>query len=192
MEKITLYVPSPEELWFRQTMLSDPETMAYNAHWDVDDDRYHPDTGCIDFPRENWEEWYRDWTNAEPLRYFAYVRREADGAFLGEVNFHYTRDKDWWDMGIVLYAPYRGRGYAGAALRLLLDHAFMDCGVTRVHNEFEISRNEVSAWKAHISAGFHDVETVNGVRHMMITREEYRMSSAEMKKNEKQETEGVP
>ena len=48
-------------------------------------------------------------------------------------------------MGIVLYAPYRGKGYAVTALKLMLDHAFRVCGISRFHNDFEIARNEVSA-----------------------------------------------
>ena len=27
------YAPSVEELWFRQRMLADPETMSYNRAW---------------------------------------------------------------------------------------------------------------------------------------------------------------
>ena len=31
--KLTLYTPTLEDLWFRQRMLEDPETMAYNHAW---------------------------------------------------------------------------------------------------------------------------------------------------------------
>ena len=36
MEKLELYIPKPEDLWFYQKMTSDPETMSYNAGWDVE------------------------------------------------------------------------------------------------------------------------------------------------------------
>ena len=36
MEQLELYVPKLEELWFYQKMMADPETMSYNANWDVD------------------------------------------------------------------------------------------------------------------------------------------------------------
>lgn len=49
MEKLELYIPKLEDLWFYQKMMSDPETMSYNAGWDVDYDGYHRDTGCIDY-----------------------------------------------------------------------------------------------------------------------------------------------
>ena len=45
MEQLELYVPKLEDLWFYQKMMSDPETMSYNANWDVNYDGYHRDTG---------------------------------------------------------------------------------------------------------------------------------------------------
>lgn len=32
IQKVELYVPKLEELWFYQKMLSDPEAMSYNAN----------------------------------------------------------------------------------------------------------------------------------------------------------------
>ncbi len=48
---LTLHVPELSELGFRQRLLSDPETMSYNAGCDLGFPGYHNDTGCIDFPR---------------------------------------------------------------------------------------------------------------------------------------------
>ena len=173
MHNLTLYIPKLEELWFYQKMLADPTTMSYNANWDVDSDGYHRDTGCIDFPESEWEAWYQRWIGQEPRRFYAYILRESDGQWIGDVNFHYTPEKDWWDMGIVIYAPYRGMGYATPALRLLLDHAFRVCGIGRIHNDFEAVRGEISAWQCHLSAGFRDLGITDGFRQMMITKEEY-------------------
>lgn len=170
---LELYIPRLDELWFSQKMLADPDTMAYNANWDVSYDGYHRDTGCIDFPESEWADWYAHWIGQEPKRFYAYIRRKADGAWIGNVNFHCTQDKDWWDMGIVLYAPYRGRGYGTAALKLLLRHAFRECGIRRIHNDFELARNEQSAWQTHFSAGFREVSRENGWLTVEITQEEY-------------------
>ena len=172
MCELTLYVPEIEDLWFRQRLMADPATMSYNANWPVNYEGYHRETGCIDFPREWWADWYADWMDAKPERWYAYIRRGADGAWLGEVCFHHTPEKDWWDMGIIIFAPFRGQGYASPALRLLAAEAF-DCGVSRLHNDFEVARNEVSAWKAHLAAGFRDAGTENGVRHFLLTPEDF-------------------
>lgn len=170
MEKIDLYIPKLNELWFRQEMLSDPSTMSYNANYD-EFEGYNKDTGCIDFPKTKWADWYGFWVDNEPKRFYAYIRRTADGVFVGEINFHFTPEEDRWDMGIVIYAPYRGNGYAVPALRLMLEHAFKDCGVTKLHNYFETTR--YAAVKAHLAVGFRDAGVVNGIRHFIITREEY-------------------
>ncbi len=41
---VALYIPTLEDLWFRQKFLSDSETMSYNHAWG----------GTIDFPEEKW------------------------------------------------------------------------------------------------------------------------------------------
>ena len=48
---ITLYTPSLEDLWFRQKMMADEETMSYNHAWG----------GTIPFPKETWHGWYDFW-----------------------------------------------------------------------------------------------------------------------------------
>ncbi len=172
-QMLELYIPKQEDLWFHQKMLSDPATMSYNANWDVSYDGYHRDTGCIDFPESEWAEWYSYMIGNEPEQFYAYIRRKSDGVWIGDVCFHYTPDKDWWDMGIVIYAPYRGNGYATPALKLMLDHAFKVCKVSRIHNDFELARNEVSAWQAHFSAGFQEVSRDNSWLEVMVTREQW-------------------
>ncbi len=48
---IQLYKPQLDDLWFRQRMMADPETMSYNRAWG----------GTIPFPKEKWKAWYDDW-----------------------------------------------------------------------------------------------------------------------------------
>ena len=163
MEKLELYIPKQEDLWFYQKMVSDPETMSYNDHWG----------GCIDYPDEVLPDWYAHWVGQEPERFYAYIKRSSDGSWIGDVNFHYTPDKDWWDMGIVIYAPYRGKGYAVPALKLMLDHAFRNCGISRIHNDFAVDRNEIADWETHRKAGFKELGVEEGFLQMMITKEDY-------------------
>ena len=168
---IDLYIPKREDLWFYQKMMSDPETMSYNAGWDVDFDGYHRDTGCIDYPDEVLDDWYAQWVGMEPDRFYAYIRRTSDGMWIGDVNFHHSPEKDWWDMGIVIYAPYRGKGYAAPALKLLLDRAFRVCGISRLHNDFETTRD--AAWAIHRKVGFREAGVEDGLLQLILTREEY-------------------
>lgn len=171
MEQLRLYVPWLEDLWFRQQMMADPATMAYDAGYDVAFPGYHRDTGCIDFPEASWASWYGEWVNREPERYYAYIQRSHDGQWLGEVCLHRSPENDWWDMGILIHAPFRGRGYGAPALRLLLDHAFVKMGIACVHNDFESARKEAS--RIHREVGFQETGETNGIMGWRITREEY-------------------
>lgn len=56
--------------------------------------------------------------NTEGRRYYRYLKGQ-DGAFLGEVAYHYEADCGAYMANVILYAPYRGRGYGGRALDLL-------------------------------------------------------------------------
>ena len=158
---VELYIPKLEDLWFYQKMMSDPETMSYNDPWG----------GCIDYPDEVLPDWYVNWVGKEPERFYAYIKRSSDGAWIGDVNFHYTPERDWWDMGIVIYAPFRGKGYAVPALKLLLDHAFLDCGISRLHNDFETTRDAARA--IHRKVGFKEMGVEDGILQLILTKEDY-------------------
>lgn len=150
--------------------MADPATMAYNRGY-APFEGYHPDTGCIDFPREDWENWYQYFIGQEPERFYAYVRRKEDGAFLGEVNVHLENHGEWYDMGIVIEAKYRGMGYSKEALSLLLEYAFKTLGAQAVHNDFEETRT--AAVKTHLACGFREYRRENGILELLITREMY-------------------
>ena len=169
--ELELYIPRLEDLWFYQKMMSDPETMSYNAGWDVDYAGYHQDTGCIDYPDEQLPGWHAYWVGQEPTRFYAYIRRKTDGAWIGDVNFHYIPEDDWHDVGIVIYAPYRGMGFSVPALRLLLDRAFRICSIRTLHNEFETTRDV--AWIIHRKVGFQEIGMVDGLLQMVITKDDY-------------------
>lgn len=94
-----------------------------------------------------------------------------NGEFVGDVNAHKSAECDWYEMGIVIEAKHRGKGYASEGLNLLLHHAFMDMGAKAVHNDFESSRT--AAIKAHEHAGFHVYKEENGIIELLITKEEF-------------------
>lgn len=165
---IQLYVPKPEDLWFRQKLLGDPESMSYNRGYELDIPTYHKDTGCIDFPKEAWEGWYSRWVGAEPERFYAYLR---DGDFLGEVNLYETDGPGVYEMGIVLHSSQRGKGYARAGMALLLDHAFGEMGAGEVTNRFERTRE--AALKVHQDAGFQVTGEEGGVLRLSLKRENW-------------------
>lgn len=170
-ESLYLHIPAYEELWYRQKIMQDPDTMSYNKGYDLNFNDYDKATGCIDFPKKKWVDWYNYFIEQEPHRFYAYIVRESDGEFIGEVNVHRNLDAGWYEMGIVLEAKYRGKGYAVAALRLLLQYAFEKIGVEAVHNEFEEERS--IALQTHLSAGFTRYRQENRIIELLITKEQY-------------------
>ena len=170
-ESLSLHIPACDELWYRQQLMQDPGTMSYNKGYDLNFAGYDKATGCIDFPREDWADWHAYFVGQEPKRFYAYIIRQSDGAFLGEVNVHRNEDAHWYEMGIVLEAKHRGRGYAADALGLLLRHAFEAMDADAVHNDFEETRT--AAVRAHLSAGFSEYRRKNGILELLITREQY-------------------
>ena len=65
---LTLYAPKLEDLWFRQMMLSDEETMSYNHAWG----------GTIPWPESKWESWYDRWMiHHEGKRYYRYLKNKV-------------------------------------------------------------------------------------------------------------------
>ena len=163
-ETVQLYIPTLEELDFYQSRLLDPDTMSYNAPW-------FPPNGCIPFPKEKWEPWYERWVNQEPERFYAYLQRTDDKAFVGDVNFHYNQEDDWWDMGIVILAEERGKGYAKQGLKLLLQRAFEVNNLPLLHNHFE--RGRKAAYHLHLLNGFKEGHEEEGIAHLYLTREDY-------------------
>jgi 2-C-methyl-D-erythritol 2,4-cyclodiphosphate synthase len=114
MMELRLYQPQYYELFFRERLLSDPATMAFNRGKEPSED-YHPDTGCIDFPRSHWALWYNFWMEREPETFYAVV---ADGRTpLGEISWFF--DGEAYRVGMILKKEYRGKGYCAPALDLL-------------------------------------------------------------------------
>lgn len=167
---IALYVPKLEELWFRKQLLSDPATMSYNRGYKLDTPTYHNDTGCIDFPEEDWEAWYARWVGTEPSaersRFYAYLRKVETGEFLGEGNLYQTDSPGSYEMGIVLHSAQRGKGYSQEGIRLLLNYAFHEMGAREVTNCFE--RTRAAALKIHRDAGFRIAKEDNGLVYLTL------------------------
>ena len=153
MKNISLYIPNIEDYWFEELMESDPETMSYNAGYDVSYYGYHYDTGCIDFPQERWNIAYERRVNEN--RYFAYIKDNTIDEFVGYVNYQFIKDENRYDCGIVIYSKFRGKGYAKKGLMLLCEEAKKN-GVTEMYDNFEIDRG--NTLKIFEAVGFKIVE----------------------------------
>ena len=121
MKSVSLYVPKIEDLWFRQLVMSDPQSMSYNAGYDVSYDGYHYDTGCIDFPKSNWESWHKEKIENGKI-FFAYIVDNETKDFVGYLNYHKDSEGKY-QMGIVIHSLHQGKGYMRPALLKLIETA---------------------------------------------------------------------
>ena len=136
---LELYKPKYEDLWFRQLMLEDNDTMSYNHSWG----------GAIPFPKEDWHDWYDYWIiNNENKRYYRYLK--LDNTFIGEVSYHYDNEINNYVMGIIIYSKYRHYGYGKQGLELLCKIA-KDNGIKYLYDDIAIDN---SAIKLFLDNGF--------------------------------------
>lgn len=111
---LRLYKPALEEMWFRQELLSDPDTMSYN----------HAYGGVISFPKEKWQGWYHDWlVENENKRFYRYLLNMATNQFIGEAAYYLDDTRSIYICDIIVYAKYRGNGYGTEGLLILCEAA---------------------------------------------------------------------
>ena len=135
---LTLYKPIYEDLWFRQMMLADEDTMSYNHAWG----------GTISWPEDQWEDWYDNWiTDHNCRRYYRYLKNN-EGQFVGEIAYHYDTDMQHETANVIIYSPYRRRGYGSEALDLLCKAA-KDNGISVLYDDIAIDNPAISLFLKH-------------------------------------------
>lgn len=153
MKNIELIEPKLEEYYYEKKINEDKDTMSYNAGYNISLDRYHYDTGCVDFPKKIWKEMYDK--RKRENRYFAYIKDNDLNKYVGYVNYQYNKSDNRYECGIVIESKYRGKGYSKQALTLLCDVAKSD-GIKELYDNFEIDRQHTL--NIFESVGFEIVE----------------------------------
>lgn len=153
---ISLYVPTHEDYWFERKLLTDVETMYYNAGYECNVDGYDYNTGCIEFDSDTWEDRYK--TRSESDFYTAYIK--AKDKFVGFVSYKYDIKRNIYVCGMLIDANERDRGYAKAGLRLLLDVARND-GIEEMYSCFADGKTITDIFT---SAGFKIVKEYEWTR----------------------------
>ena len=135
---LTTYIPEYNDLSFRQLMLSDEETMSYNKAWG----------GTIPWPREEWADWYDWWiTNNEGKRYYRLLK-DKTGRFVGEIAYHIDRDTGYALANVIIYAPFRRKGFGGEALDLLI-RAAKENGISVLYDDIAIDNTAKEMFLKH-------------------------------------------
>lgn len=155
---LSLYIPKLEDYWYEQKIQSDPDTMNYNAGWNVSYDGYHYDTGCIDFPEDKWEDTFNK--RLKENKFFAYLKDTSINEYVGYINYHYNKNEDRYYCGILIESKHRGKGYSKSGLKLLCDYA-KEHGVNELYDDFEVDRNGIQIFE---DLGFKIVNKYNAKR----------------------------
>lgn len=138
---LKLVIPTLEELWFKESLMADEETMSYNHAWG----------GTIPFPKERWEKWYDYWIiNHENKRYYRYLKDE--NGFVGEIAYHYDKEYDGAVADVIIFSKYRGKGYGTKALEMLCSEARQN-GITVLYDDIAIDNPAIKLFLKH---GFHE------------------------------------
>ena len=140
---LSLYIPEYKDLWFRQQMLNDEETMSYNHAWG----------GTVSFDEERWKDWYEYWIiDHEDRRYYRYLKDEKD-QFIGEIAYHYDEELDGYIADVIIYFKHRGKGYGSIGLDLLCQVAKQN-GIKELYDDIAIDNPAIEMLKRH---GFIEV-----------------------------------
>lgn len=146
---LKIYKPKLEDLYFKEKILSDEETMSYNLAWG----------GTIPFPKEDWEDWFNYWiVNHENKRYYRYLVND-DGDFVGEIAYHYDASYDGYMSDIIILAKYRHRGYGLAGLNLLISEAKKN-GIKYLYDDIAIDNPAI---KLFLKLGFIEQYRTNEI-----------------------------
>ena len=140
---LSLYIPEYKDLWFRQQMLNDEETMSYNHAWG----------GTVSFDEERWKDWHEYWIiDHEDKRYYRYLKDEKD-QFIGEIAYHYDEELDGYIADVIIYSKHRGKGYGSIGLDLLCQVAKQN-GIEELYDDIAIDNPAIEMFKRH---GFIEV-----------------------------------
>lgn len=119
--------------------------MSYNAAYG----------GAIGFPWTRWDSWYRKWIgNGDPRYFYRYLYSGKLLSYVGEAAYHFEPETARYLCDVIIYAPYRGRGFGSEALRLLCQEA-KNRGIHALYDEIALDNPAVQMFR---KQGFQDVE----------------------------------
>ena len=137
---IELVIPSLEDLWFRESLMADEETMSYNAAWG----------GTIPFPKEKWESWYEVWVRNPGRDHFYRYLKDAEKGFVGEAAWHFDSRRNLYICDVIVLAKYRHQGFGSEGINLLCKAA-KENGISALYDDIAADN---PSWKLFLKNGF--------------------------------------
>ena len=139
---LELYKPLLDDLWFKEKMMGDEQTMSYN----------HAYGGTIPFSKDCWADWYHRWmTDHNGKRFYRYIKENDN--FVGEVAYHFDGEKQIYIADVTVFAPHRGKGYGRKGLLLLCEAAKTN-GIKELYDDIAIDNSSIALF---LQCGFAEV-----------------------------------
>ncbi len=112
--------------------MSDENTMSYNHAWG----------GTIDFPEEEWANWYDYWVeNPGDERFYRYLQNTETKEFVGEIAYHFNGNE--YIANVIVFSKYRENGYGKEGLRLLCEAA-KQAGIKCLYDDIAIDNPAIT------------------------------------------------
>ena len=138
---IDIYKPNLNELWFRESLMADESTMAYNNAWG----------GTILFPKEKWEQWYQTWLNSWEFNYYyRYLYDTNNKNYVGEIAYHYDKNRGIHICDVIVLSKYRNKGFGSQGIQLLCKAA-KENGISILYDDIAADN---SSYKLFLKNGF--------------------------------------
>jgi 8-oxo-dGTP pyrophosphatase MutT (NUDIX family)/RimJ/RimL family protein N-acetyltransferase len=154
-----VYIKKPdfEELNYVEELWADEETMVEVG-------------GCIAFPMERRNDWYKRMVDPTDSRNFYCLIYTNDNVPVGEVSFHRFDEVDKKaDFNIKIQNKYRGKGYAKEAMHLLLSYYFYDYGGQVIYDNVANEKGQ----KSLENFGFEMVSRTDNEILFCLTRDKF-------------------
>ncbi|MGN0114620.1 MAG: GNAT family N-acetyltransferase [Acutalibacteraceae bacterium] len=111
---IEVYKPKLDELWFKQSLMADEDTMSYNRAYG----------GTLPFPKNKWEQWYQTWIESSDFyRYYRYLFDTENKVFVGEIAYRYEEQRNIHICDVIVFARYRNNGFGTQGIQLICEAA---------------------------------------------------------------------
>ena len=89
--------------------------------------------------------------NHDNKRFYRYIKE--NDTFLGEAAYHFDEEKQIYIADVIVYAPYRGKGYGRQALLLLCQNAICN-GLHTLFDDIAIDNPSITLF---LKCGFTEV-----------------------------------
>ena len=158
---IVLEIPTQQTLYFKKEIKEDPNTMDYNAGYDLSFNGYNRGDGTIATDMKELKEvWAKRWIGNEPTNFYYFIR--YNGELAGEIYAKYDSQRNSYEIGIVIKGEFRGKGISTLAIELLCEKLKAN-GIKHLYHELPMSRK--AAIKADANNGFKVIkENIDGMK----------------------------